>query len=126
MSSMNLSINLKGYDDSPSSPSQGFTQNLQYIGIEISEQTIMETTIAAGNSKTLFSVAPADAKKIVYLECNKECDIIVNGVTESTLKPVVIGNSSKKGVFLKISSIETLEIDNTGTEDLKIYCIAVK
>lgn len=123
---MNLLINLKGYDDSSTTPSQGFVQNLQYIGIEISEQIITETTITPGNSKTIFSVAPADAKKIVYIEVDKECDIIVNGVTESTLKPVVIRDSVKKGVFLKISSIETLEIDNTGTEDLKIYCIAVK
>jgi hypothetical protein len=123
---MNLLINLKGYDDSSTTPSQGFVQNLQYIGIEISEQIITETTITPGNSKTIFSVAPVDAKKIVYIEVDKECDIIVNGVTESTLKPVVIRDSVKKGVFLKISSIETLEIDNTGTEDLKIYCIAVK
>lgn len=128
MSKLNLLVDLKGYEGSNANTCQAeFQKNAQYIGIDIDNSEIKNDTVAPSTSKDLFSVATADAKKLIYLEADKECDIIVNGTTESSIKPIVIGDSSKKGVFLKSSSIESLSIVNNSTTDsVDIYYIAIK
>jgi hypothetical protein len=69
MSKMNLLIDLKGYDGHNANTCKTkFGRNAQYIGIEITDETVQEKTVAAGDTETLFSVAPADAKKFIYLE----------------------------------------------------------
>lgn len=127
MSKANLLINLRGYEgNNANSSPNNFNVNFQYVGVEISEETIQKITVPAGDTVSLFSVAPAEAKKIVYIESDGECDIIVNGSSESKIKPVLIGDSMKNGVFLKTSSIESLSIVNNGAEDIAIYYIAAK
>jgi hypothetical protein len=124
---MNLSIDLKGYEgDKANTCRSKFTMHNEYIGIDTSDETIQTVTIEAATSKTLFSVATIDAKKFIYLESSAECDIIVNGASESTIKPIVIGDSAKKGVFLKSSDIESVEITNNGTESITISYITAK
>lgn len=127
MSKMNIMIDIKGYEGSNSnSCKNNFSKNAQYIGVDTSEENIVSTVVEGSSTKSLFSVATADAKKFIYLETTAECDIIVNGVTESTIKPIVIGDSSKNGVFLKSTEIESVSITNNGTEDIQIYYITVK
>ena len=127
MSKMNLVVDLKGYEGTnTNSCNNGFSKNSQYIGIDISEQVAQEVTVAASSTVALFSVATADAKKFIYLEATKECDIIVNETTESTLKPLVIGDSSKNGIFLKSTDLESVSVTNNGAEDLKVYYITAK
>jgi hypothetical protein len=127
MSKMNLSIDLKGYEGSNANTCRAnFTVHNEYIGIDLSDETLQKVTVAASSTKSLFSVATADAKKFIYLEASAECDIIVNGVTESTIKPIVINDSSKKGVFFKSSDIESVDITNNGTEDITISYVTAK
>lgn len=127
MSKMNLVIDLKGYDGNNTNTClANFTKNLQYIGIDLNEETVQKSTVSASSTEALFSVSASDAKKIIYLEVTAECDIIVNGVTESTVKPLVIGTEIKNGVFLKTSSIESLSIVNNSLEDLEVYYITSK
>jgi hypothetical protein len=128
MSKLNLLVDLKGYEGSNANTCQAeFQKNAQYIGIDIENSEIKSIAIAPSTTESIFSVATADAKKLIYIEADKECDIIVNGVTESTIKPIVINDSSKKGVFLKSSSIESLSIiNNSATDSVNVYYIAIK
>lgn len=127
MSKMNLLVNIKGYEGTnTNSCNSSFSRNAQYVGIDITDQTVQEVTVAASATVSLFSVAAADAKKIIYLEASAECDIIVNGVTESTLKPIVINDSSKRGIFVKSTDLESVSIVNNGAEDLQVYYITSK
>lgn len=124
---MNLLVDLKAYDGTNSNTCQAkFSRNTQAIGIDISEEIIQEVTIAAAATVVLFTVLTADAKKLIYLETDGECDIIVNGVTESSIKPIVIEDTTKNGIFLKSTDIETVSITNNGAADIKIYYITVK
>lgn len=127
MAKMNLMVDIKGYEGSNTNTcNSSFARNAQYVGVNIVDQTVQEITVAAAATVSLFSVAAADAKKIIYLEASAECDIIVNGVVESTIKPIVINDSSKRGIFLKSSDLESVSITNNGTEDLQIYYITSK
>jgi hypothetical protein len=125
---MNLLVDLKGYDGTNANTCQSnFGRNLQYIGITLEDEKIQEVTVAAsGGVSTLFSVATADAKKFIYLEASGECDITVNGVVESTIKPIVVGGVAKSGVFLKSSDLETVVVTNNGASDIKVYYITAK
>lgn len=124
---MNLLVDIKGYEGSNANTcNSSFARNAQYIGIDITDQTVQEVTVAAAATISLFSVAALDAKKLIYLEASAECDIIVNGVTESTIKPIVINNSSKRGIFLKSTDLESVSVTNNGTEDLQVYYITSK
>lgn len=124
---MNLLVDLKGYDgDNANTCRANFRSNLQYIGLEISDESIQKVTVAAAASVTLFSVAPADAKKFIYLEASAECDITVNGNAESTIKPVVIGSAVQKAVFLKTTDLESVEITNNGASDIEVFYITAK
>lgn len=127
MSKMNLLIDLKGYEGSNANTcNSSFARNAQYIGVDIVDQTVQEVTVEAGDTKSLFSVATVESKKFIYLEASAECDIIVNGVTESTIKPIVINDTSKRGIFLKSSDIESISITNNGAADIQVYYITSK
>lgn len=124
---MNLVIDLMGYDgNNANTCNANFKRNAQYIGIDTQNATVEEVTVAAGDTKTLFSVLTAEAKKFIYLETTQECDISVNGIAESTVKPIVINDSVKSGVYFKSSDIESVAITNNGAADLKIYYITSK
>lgn len=127
MSKMNLLIDLKGYDGTNANVcNTNFARNAQYAGIDVSEHTIQEVTVGASETKTLFSVITAEAKKFIYLETDGECEVEVNGIAEVALKPIAIGHSQKNGVYLKSSDIESVAITNNNATDIKIYYIAIK
>lgn len=123
MSKLNLSIDIKSYEDGQSSCRPNFSRHNQYIGIDISGETVANKTIPAAGSEQILNVAPADAASFIYLEASGECDIIINGTTESKIETVVIGTSVKNGVFLKTTSLETVVVENNGAEDVSIYYI---
>lgn len=127
MSKLNLLIDLNGYEGSNANTcNPNFSRNAQVTGIDTSEEIIQEITVSASSTKLLFDVT-GSAKKLLYLESTLECDIIVNGVTESSIKPIVIGDTTSNGIYFKSSDIETLSItNNDATNDLKIYYITVK
>lgn len=127
MSKMNLFIDLKGYEgDNFNSCRASFNKNSQYLGIDISEETIQEVTVAASSTKTLFSVLTADAKKFIYLESTGECDLTVNSILETTIKPLIINNSTKNAVYLRTSDIESIDVTNNSSEDIKVFFITAK
>lgn len=124
---MNLLVDLRAYEGSNANTcNSSFARNAQYIGIDISEEVIQEVVVAASSTKNLFTVASVDSKKFVYLEVTGECDISVNGTAESTIKPIVINDTKKRGVFLKSTDVYSVDVTNNGTEEIKVYFITVK
>ena len=122
---MNLLVDLKGYDGSNTNTCQAnFKRNNQYIGIDLTDETVQEVTIAASSSKTLFD--EVDAKKFIYLEASGECTVAINDISEVNLKPVVVGDSTKNGMYLKTSDINKVVIGNDGASDIKVYYITSK
>jgi len=119
-------IDLKGYEGSNVNTCQAnFKRNYQAIGISTSEENIQECVISGGgSSKTLFDdVTPS---KFIYLETTGECAIQINDIDETTVKPIVVGDSTKKGVYFKSSDINKVIIGNDGAEDITIFYITSK
>jgi hypothetical protein len=127
MSKMNLVVDLKGYDGTNANTCQAsFKRNAQYVGIDLNNETVQEVTVAgSGGTATLFD-APGDARKFIYLETTAECGIAVNDIVESNVKPIVIGTSSQRGIYLKSSDIEKVVITNNNVDEIKIYYITSK
>lgn len=123
MSKLNVMIDIKGYEENKPSCRPNFSRNNQYIGVDLAEETVANKTIAAAGSEELLNVALADSKNFIYIEASGECDIIINGTLEGSITPVVIGNSTQNGVFLKTTSLETVTVQNNGAEAISIYYI---
>ena len=124
---MNLVVDLKGYDGTNTGTcDSNFKRNAQYIGISLTNETVQEVSVSAAATLELFNVITANAKKFIYLESSGECDITVNGVLESSIKPIVIGDSTKRGIFLKSSDLEIVSITNNGAADIQVYYITAQ
>jgi hypothetical protein len=57
---------------------------------------------------------------------DKECQIIINGTVTNTIKPVVVNNVAKKGVFLTSTNINDVYIVNNNTTSLIVYYVTAK
>lgn len=64
--------------------------------------------------------------RFVYMEVDKECDVIINGTIKNTVKPILINNIAKKGVFLMSSEINNVYIVNNNSTNLIVYFITAK
>lgn len=127
MSKMNLLIDLKGFhSNNQNSGCPRFSKNSLFVGIDLLEDTVSEVSIDASQTIELFNVSTANARKFIYLETTGECSISINGVAESNIKPIVINDSVKNGVFLKSSLLENVSITNNGSENITIFYITTK
>lgn len=128
MSKLNLSVYLSTYSDSKASnaPSlQNFKWNRSINGVEAQNAVSMTVTLAAGQTRMLFTGAAV--KKLVYLETSGEITHAINGATPSPLKPIVINNSTKPGILLRTSDITSLEVTNPSlTEEVTIFLATVE
>lgn len=128
MSKLNLSVYLSTYSDSKASnaPSlQNFKWNRSINGVEAQNAVSMTVTLAAGQTRTLFTGTAV--KKLVYLETSGEITHAINGETASPLKPIVINNSTKPGILLRTSDITSLEVTNPSlTEEVTIFLATVE
>lgn len=122
---MNLLVDLKGYEGQNSS-CPDFKKNKQYIGIDVDEQQIQSVKVDDLDTYQLFTTTPTDLYKFVYLEASGTCEVIINGTTESLLKPVVINDTTKNGILIKTSEMETFAIRNISGGTIDIYFVANK
>lgn len=64
--------------------------------------------------------------RFLYMEVDKECDVIINGTIRNTVKPILINNIAKKGVFLLSSEINNVYVVNNNSTNLIVYFITAK
>lgn len=64
--------------------------------------------------------------KFIYMEVDRECDVIINGTIKNTIKPILINNIAKKGVFLMSCDINNVYIVNNNQKNLIVYYITSK
>lgn len=64
--------------------------------------------------------------KFLYVEVNKECEIIINQTIRNILKTVVVNNTAKKGVFLISADINDVHIVNNNDTSLIVYYVTAK
>jgi hypothetical protein len=64
--------------------------------------------------------------KFFYIEANKECEVVINQTIRNTVKPMVVNNTSKKGVFLTSTDINDVYVVNNNSTSLIIYYITAK
>lgn len=61
------------------------------------------------------------AKQLVYLESDQHCSMILNGVAAGDMEPLVIGNSTKPGIFMKSSTIYSMSVTNLSTDTASLF-----
>lgn len=64
--------------------------------------------------------------KFLYIEADKECEILINQTIRNTLKPVVVNSIAKKGVFLISADINDVYIVNNNATSLIVYYVTAK
>lgn len=67
-----------------------------------------------------------DLFKFLYIETNKECEVLINQTIRNTIKPVVVNNVAKKGVFLISANINDVYIINNNDTSLILYYVTAK
>jgi hypothetical protein len=96
--------------------------DVSYNYIEFYSGTSLPTQNAVQANPLFY----ADAKKWIYIETDKKCDIIVNGETISQVEPMCAGINKVNGVFMSSSIVWDLEIKNTDISPAKIFFAAIE
>lgn len=128
MAKLSLLFVLNAYSDKKGSNAPNlnnfrWTRDIQ--GVEAESPLSQEVTLAASETKTLFTGSAV--KKFVYIEANKACDLVINGDEEADIKPFVINDSTQPGIFVRTSDITSIEVTNpSSTEELTVFFVAVE
>lgn len=61
------------------------------------------------------------AKSLIYLEADQNCSISINGSEICAIKPFIINNCIKPGVFMNSSTIYSLSVTNNSVNPAKLY-----
>jgi hypothetical protein len=64
--------------------------------------------------------------KFFYIEADKECEILINQTIRNILKPVVVNNTAKKGMFLISADINDVYIVNNNDTSIIVYYVTAK
>jgi len=64
--------------------------------------------------------------KFLYIEADKECEVLINQTIRNTVKPVVVNNVAKKGVFLISADINDVYVVNNNSTILIVYYVTAK
>ena len=64
--------------------------------------------------------------KFLYIEADKECEILINQTIRNILKPVVANNTAKKGMFLISADINDVYIVNNNDTSIVVYYVTAK
>jgi len=80
----------------------------------------------SSSSSSSTSYPGIDLFKFLYVEVDKECEIIINETIRNTIKPVVVNNVTKKGIFLTSTNINDVYIVNNNSTSLIVYYVTAK
>lgn len=128
MANLNLLVFLNSYDSSKPSnnPSRSnFKWTRDINGIAASNPMSVEATLAASESKVMFSGSAI--KKMIYIESDSVVNVIINEELAGQIKPIVVGTTVYPGIFMLSSEITSLEIANPSTDtEASIYLAAIE
>lgn len=65
-------------------------------------------------------------KKLVYLESDQHCSMILNGVAANEIKPLVINSSVRPGVFMNTSTLYSMSVTNISTDTANLFFASVE
>lgn len=107
---------------------QGGTQAIE-IGEEINVFYNYSDNLSASvlNSGVFSEPVPGDDfYRLIYLESDSQCKIVINGIIEGDMYPVIINGIKKPAYFLKSARINEVGIVNPNDEDIEIYLMLTK
>jgi hypothetical protein len=81
-----------------------------------SESGIMTTSIAVYSS----------AKSLVYIECDQNAIVTINGSQNVNMSPLIINNSSQPGMFMVHANIYSLSIQNNSLNQANVFVATVE
>jgi hypothetical protein len=67
-----------------------------------------------------------DFYKFIYIEADKQCDIAINGIIQTTIRPFVINGTARNGFFMKSANINDVHVINRNDEPISIYFLTGK
>lgn len=110
-------------------------------GFSLSSQGVYEVTGVQDNLIEFFSakiLSPetglldpdvtiySSAKKLIYVEADKNTSVQINGQEESRIEPFINGNNSKPGILMKRSTMWSMVLTNNSSEMSTLYFISVE
>lgn len=85
-----------------------------------------EAQDGAGGGEPTPIIDNTDLYKFLYVETDKECEVIINGSVRHTIKPIVVNKTPKKGYFLTSTDINDVYIVNKNSSNIVVYFITSK
>jgi hypothetical protein len=67
-----------------------------------------------------------DSKGFIYIECDKPCSIIIDGIDQGQVKPLTFGTKKKIGIFMRTGFMYSAEIKNNSTDVATITVITAE
>lgn len=67
-----------------------------------------------------------NSKSFLYLEYDKQCTLIINGVERKGLKPLSIGTKKASGMVLEVSDMYSAEIKNESLDQMNVLMITAE
>lgn len=71
-------------------------------------------------------VAYENAKRLVYIEADQECDIAINGASTDVVQPLIQCATVMRGLFLRTSTVWSLSITNNSTVPANVFVASVE
>lgn len=71
-------------------------------------------------------VVYSSAKKIIYMETDKNVNITINGAAESKIEPFIEGNTTYPGILFKRSTMWSMIVTNNSTDMATLYFVSVE
>jgi len=67
-----------------------------------------------------------NSKSFIYLEYDKKCSLIINGVEHKDLKPLQIGAKKNSGIFMRTGDMYSAIIKNETTDVMSVLVISAE
>jgi hypothetical protein len=91
-----------------------------YIEFNSSKQLPQESGILSE------TVVYKNSKSFLYIEYDKQCTLIINGVERKGLKPLTIGTKKANGIVLEVSDMYSAQIKNESLDSMNVTMITAE
>ena len=78
------------------------------------------------NSDLYFEKPTEDDYRLLYLEANGRCKVVVNNIVEGDIYPVIVNGVKNPAYFLKSTKVEDIKIINENDEDVQVFVMIAR